>query len=450
MNARRFARLLVLVMLAAAAGQGGDEWRRIRCDGFEVYTNQDVEGALRTLEHCRRFQRVVEGTLAFKVVNPKPIVILQAPEGRQYRPAQSSRSLRYATFPERGGEDVILLADLDERSFWRARYGCIWLTLKRARLNLPFWLRFGIAHVYANAELVHEKWQIGMPHRVPGVDPRAIVHGLGELENFTEEPEHPTERYRLRLETWLPAHMLMFSADYGPRFPIFFKEMTSGASVEEALHRVFHTDRAKFRADLDAYVHAPKKHVLVPPYESPLDAPVTDRPEQVEVDLLLAKALSLGGNRKDALASHERLLVDYGDDARVFRGYAMALPSGAESLDRRTELLLKAVRLDPKYTEARYLLGMLYLRQGQYRDALNALGMIREVPPEWAFDHFRGLALAFHGTGRKVDARKAADRALSFAKRVESKAIAELLLVHVAGGGGAGALDEALLAGLPE
>lgn len=103
-----------------------------------------------------------------------------------------------------------------------------------------------------------------------------------------------------------------------------------------------------------------------------LEKKMQDRPDDVQGWMLLARSYAATGKTEKALKAYERLAKLAPDDASVLADYAdaLALSRGRNLAGEPTELVLRALKADPRHPKALALAGTAKLNSGDYAESL--------------------------------------------------------------------------------
>ncbi len=122
----------------------------------------------------------------------------------------------------------------------------------------------------------------------------------------------------------------------------------------------------------------------------------------------LAMAQWSNGELAAAAQSFEQLLVRFPQDARNYEAYGTMLVDSADAPDmtrRGTELLQRAIKLDPFLAEAHYYLGNAALAQGNAESALRHFEAAVKLEPRSSKMHF-ALWRVLKRAGRSADGER--------------------------------------------
>jgi tetratricopeptide (TPR) repeat protein len=420
------------------------EWRLTRSDHFEIYTqtgDQRARAMLMWFEQLRAFFQQ-QGSWN---TSPPVRVIVFASE-REYQPYRL-RSIADAYYVGTGNQNYIVMGSDDPAKFGLAAHEYAHLVLRDSGLQLPPWLKEGMAEFFATLRIAEHSTELGgaLPGRVRALQSKTWIP-IADLMSLSEESQRQMERSAADMfyaESWALTEMLMLSPKYAPGFQ---KILASPALDVEAVTR-----------DLHQWLGQPKlpsiqlPEVVTPPVGVEVSAvsPIASR-------FLLAQLLLTAGefDRAEALflalthdhpdspeisaglgvialhkADPERArrawkrAIDLGiTDAQLCYNYAiLADQAGLSSGDIRPALE-RAVALQPDFDDAHYQLALLEKNTGHYEVALNEFHAIRTVPDARAYAYWLALADTFNELDRRGEAQSAARQASEHASTAAERA----------------------------
>ena len=152
------------------------------------------------------------------------------------------------------------------------------------------------------------------------------------------------------------------------------------------------------------------------------------------VNAQLAAQQAAEAARQEAIKRLQASLATKPDAAGLVRLASLYMQGGdAASLQRAAQLLIAAITLDPKSSDAYGLLITAYIRAGDYVDATAATSAYAKVAPSSPdIPFFRGL-IAYQGTGDRAEAVRWFDAFLKAAPNDERVPMVRSLRAEAAG-----------------
>ncbi|BDC52537.1 hypothetical protein F183_A48520 [Bryobacterales bacterium F-183] len=445
-------------------------WTLVREGLVSVYTDAGPQVAIRTLERVRTMAELFREFGRPAVERPVRIVVFRSSaEFEQYRPSrisvgffQSGAEGDWIVFPA-SATDRVLLHEFTH------------LLLHRTTATLPQWLEEGLAEFFSTTRIINGYAEFGLP--IPEHQRNLQFLGYLRASDLTavrkngihyEEPELANRFYAT---SWMLVHMLYSAPRYSANMPGFVQaldDLPSAAALPDLFRSSFGVtlddalDEARKRASSVNLGGGPQRRIevgtldLAPvPAPSPvsptdlatlqaelfLDRGLPDQaarkydevvriaPSAVVRDTALGYAALASNSPNEALARFGAAVKGGTTDARTVLEYAMLLrdSQGPASRDTVTQLLEKAVNLDPNYAEVLFLLGVRASDRQEYSKAILLLQKaVAVLPRQSAFWH--ALAYAQAKTGASDEARRSANRALRAAENLEQEEMAKALL----------------------
>lgn len=115
-----------------------------------------------------------------------------------------------------------------------------------------------------------------------------------------------------------------------------------------------------------------------------LEGKVAQNPNDVDSLFLLGRAYAAMGRFSDSVKVYEQLTAILPKEAQLWVDYAdvLAMQNGRELAGKPTEMINKALKLDPKNAKALAMAGTAAMMAGEYPDAIRHWrGLIKELPP---------------------------------------------------------------------
>jgi tetratricopeptide (TPR) repeat protein len=449
----------VVLLLLTAAGMAAAEtrWVRLRSPHFELFSDAGAGSGREVLRRMEQIRHVFETRTQRQNLTPLPIRIFVFRSDADFQQFQINENA--AGYYQAGtSRDYIAMQVAGVDLYRVVFHEYAHLLMRHAGVPIPVWFNEGTAEVYSTTELSGREIRIGEPIPTHLATLRAEhLLDLPALLSVDHQSPHYNERDKTGVfyaESWALVHMLNFSPAYQPGMPNFLAMLFSGEEPSRAMQQAFGKSPAAILADLENYVRrdrfsgirfaAPRLEGIgkVPSEQvSEVDSGLAladlllaiSRPDQS--DTLLQKLASthpessaieaaLGDvavqKKQDQLArTHYERAMKLGDrSGRLRYDYAMVLREMNASDDQIIIALRDAVRLDPALFDARYLLGYMLLKTGEYTEAVEHLESASEMQPGRCavWEH---LALALHYSGKNEEARAAAQKARKTAVTAE-------------------------------
>jgi hypothetical protein len=434
----RWLAALSIPALAAAA----PEWRLTRNQHFEIYAQTSDQRARALLGRFEQL-RIFFQQQGWKTGTAPPVRVIAFASDEEYRPYRL-RATADAYYVGSGDQDYIVIGADNPRDFRIAAHEYAHLVLRASELELPLWLKEGLAELYSTLRMDDRDTHLGgpLPGRLDTLRRREWMP-LGALTGLRDAEFQRQDRVANDLfyaESWALTSMLALSPKYAARFP----------EILAAEGRGVHGDEI-FR-DLHAWVdqRAPVSVRLPPvPPESVAAQVSAVSPSASRVllaQLLLAagefdraQALLSGLDSADVSAALGMIALHKGDtagarrawkraieqgiaDAKLCYRYAILADQAGLGADDIRPALERAVALQPDFDDARYQLALLEKNSGRYEAALHEFQAMRKVPEPRAFAYWLALADTFNELGRRGEAESAARHASQHAANSAQRA----------------------------
>jgi tetratricopeptide (TPR) repeat protein len=423
-------------------------WRLTRSEHFEIYaqtSDQRARAILTWFEQLRTFFERQGGSNTLS----SPVHVIVFASEREYQPYRL-RSTADAYYVGAGSQNYIVMGSDDPGKFGLAAHEYAHLVLRNSGLEMPPWLKEGLAEFFATLRITEQAAELGgpLPGRLRTLQGRTWMP-VADLLSLSEESQRSEERSAADLfyaESWALTEMLLLSPKYAPSFQ---KILASPSLDAEATARDLHqwTDQPRLPV-----VQLPEVVAKSGPVEVSDVSPVAAR-------LLLAQLLLAAGefDRADALFSalgpdapdaaavsvglglialHKgdseaarrfwKRAIDQGiADARLCYHYAiLADQAGLPSGDIRPALE-RALALQPDFDDAHYQLALLEKNAGHYEAAIREFHTMRIIAGTRAYAYWLALADAFNELGRREEAQSAARHAREHAASASERARAD-------------------------
>jgi tetratricopeptide (TPR) repeat protein len=462
---RRTALPIVLALFPALL-HAEQKWLRATSANFELYTTAGEKKAREGILYFEKVHSFFQNALHATAAGKGRVRIVAFQSAKEYEPYGMPDRAGFAGGTE--DRDDISMRSIGDESYPIAVHEYVHILLK-AHKATPLWLNEGLAQLYQTLHLSGKKVLVGQLlegalyqlHQNRWIDLATLFAVDHDSPYYTTDHSKVTIFYA---ESWALTHMLALSDRYRPKFQEFFRQVVAGTPPQDALRRTYDRSLSEALGDLRVYLNGsqfPEKEFdvaleksaedpeirPVPPLESGLVLASllvdTKRSEQArqaytkleseyptspEVPEAFAYLAWREGKRDEASAHFSRAVELGSKNARVYYNYAAM---GNLPLERKTEMLRRAVDLDPDFYDARLHLALQLNSQQDYAGALAAFNRLKTVHPEHAYMCLYAIAFASYKTGDKEAARANAKRAFEYAKDPDQKEAIEGLLAVI-------------------
>jgi tetratricopeptide (TPR) repeat protein len=405
-------------------------------------------------------RRVFSDTFRSRTPLPLPIHVFAVSSARfmAVRPGQNTRGF-YQSAPER---DYIVL-DASSPLSRVVFHEFVHLVLHHTSGPLPRWLEEGLAEFHSTLEAAEGKLRIGLPidAHLRILAARPWLSGE-QIAQVTKDSPYYNEADRSGVfyaQSWALVHMLRLDEDYRSGFAEFLSLLDRGQPPAAAFQQAFGKSLSEAVTDLKTYLGRTGLPVLE--MEATLDpappAAVLAEFSDWDGELAFAELALACGQPREAEKIQRRLSQKPLDNAGtvaalgmlalarkqtgearrylelamklpdppadVYFEYAMLLRDQSAAPDTVRPYLEKAVRINPRYAEAHFLLGFYEAAADRHREAVTHLEQAASIFPRQSY-FWHALALSYHALGRREQARSAAVRALDSAATTEQAEMA--------------------------
>jgi tetratricopeptide (TPR) repeat protein len=452
----RWAAALAALCLPALAAPD-PPWRLIRNDHFEIYVQSSEQRAREILTWFEQLRAFFQQQGGLETVSPQAVRVIVFASSHDYEPYRL-RPAADAYYVGAGNQDYIVMGTDDPVKFGQAAHEYAHLVLRASNLQLPPWLKEGLAEFFATLRITEHATELGgvLPGRLRTLQ-REPWMPLSDLMSIPEESHRREERGVANLfysESWALTEMLVLSPDYAPGFQKFVARVASGTSGLEALTATYAKSAQAVTRDLHVWVGQRTPPVIQLPevIAGAVPADLSDV-SLLAVRLLLAQVLLAAGEFDRASAFFSELSLASSDggpeSAGILAGLAMiALHKGDSEGARRAwkraiqqgftdanlcyryailadqaglpaedirPALERAIALQPDFDDARYQLGLLEKNARHFDSALQQFQAMRIVAEARAYAYWFALADTFNELGRRDEAQSAAQHATEHA-----------------------------------
>jgi tetratricopeptide (TPR) repeat protein len=458
----RFAGLLALAVLALGAPAG---WLRLRSPHFELLTDASEKSGRALLAALEQIREVFREPGGPGKASPLPVrVYLFASPGdyRRYQPAAPVKGFY------QGGPDanhiVLLASGAETRRIAFHEY--VHLVLNHSAVRLPQWFEEGVAEFYSTLEVRGGKVVVGrlveshvrLLSSAEWLDEATLV-AVTRRSPLLDEAARAGIFYA---QSWALVHMLTFLEPYRGRLSGYAALLADGEPAAPAFRKVFGRTMSQALDDLRGYLaggrfpvaelgQAPPEPaaIAVTPLPEPerelalmqlqLELGLWDASEEAlrrlarargpaaEVETARAKLAMVRKDLEAARGHFEAAIAAGSREPSTYFEYAMLLRDTGGDRHRVAGLLEKTIELNPYHAEAHFLLGRMAMEAGRLEEGLEHLRQAAEILPRQA-GFWHALALAYHKTGRRELAQRAARRSLEAAWTEQERQMAQAAL----------------------
>jgi tetratricopeptide (TPR) repeat protein len=443
-----------LALLSIPAFAAPDlSWRLVRSQHFEVYAQASDQSALAILQHFERLRAFFQQQSEWKAA-PSPVRVIVFASPAEYQPYRL-RATADAYYVGTDDQEYIVMAGADAQGFAAAAHEYTHLILRASTLELPPWLKEGLAELYSTLEMDDRGTQLGgpLPARLQALRRQAWMP-LADLTAFSDASLQHAERGTVDLfyaESWALTGMLALS----PRYAAGFQQVIAAAGAGlPSLDVLTHDLRAWVDSGASASLQLPRVSPDSVAVEASDVSPLASR-------LLLAQLLLTAGefdraeilfhaladalpDSADASAALGSIALHKGDltaarsawkralnqgvrgitDAQLCYRYAILADEAGMPPDDIRPALERAIALRPDFDDARYQLALLEKSAGRYEQAIQQFQAMRVVPDRRVYLYWLALADTFNELGRRQEALAAAghaaERATTATERVRA------------------------------
>jgi tetratricopeptide (TPR) repeat protein len=450
----RWAALLAVLSIPGLAGPV-PQWRLTQSEHFQVYAQSNDQRAGAILIWFEQLLAFFEQQGGSRTPSAPVRVIVFASE-QEYQPFRLSTNAT-AYYVGAHSQDYIVIGTDDPAKFNLAAHEYAHLMLRNSGLQLPLWMREGLAEFFATLRITGHATELGgaLPGRIRTLQRQTWIP-MVDLLSLSDESQKRQERDAADLfysQSWALTQMLLLSPDYAPGFQKFLGLLGSGMPGLEAFQTAYAKSTNAVTRDLQAFVG----HNAPPAIQLP-EVTLASVPMQVfdiapaASRLLLAQLLLAAGefDRAKALLSplddsaevsaargmialHEgdsdgarrawKRSIDQGiTDATLCYHYAiLADQAGLPAADIRPALE-RSIALQPDFDDAHYQLALLEKNAGNYDAAVREFHAMRTVSAERAYVYWLALADIWNQLGRRDEAQSAARNASEHASTAAERA----------------------------
>jgi Tetratricopeptide repeat len=412
-------------------------WRLVRSQHFEIYAQASDQGARAILQHFEQLRAFFQQQSEWKVA-PSPVRVIVFASPAEYQPYRL-RATADAYYVGSDEQNYIVMAGADPQGFAAAAHEYTHLVLRATPLQLPPWLKEGLAELYSTLEMDDRGTQLGGPLRARlQTLRREAWMPLADLTAFSDASLQHTERGTADLfyaESWALTGMLALSPGYAAGFQRIIAAEGAGLPSMDVLTRDL---RAWVDSGASASVHLPRVSPDSVAVETSDISPLSSRlllaqlllsagefdraevlfhaladvlPDSADVSAALGTIALHNGDLTAARSAWKRAIEQGITDAQLCYRYAILADEAGMTPDDIRPALERAIALRPDFDDARYQLALLHKNAGRYELALQQFQAMRVVPDKRAYLYWLALADIFNELGRRQEALTAAEHA---------------------------------------
>jgi tetratricopeptide (TPR) repeat protein len=445
-----------LVIILPCAGA---DWLRIGTPQIEILTDSGERAGKATLSRLEQ----IRGVFVTRDNRPLPLRVFLFASENEFR-SYTDKAITGGFYQGGAERDFIVLHS--GTGLTRAvTHEYIHLIMDRSVGPLPLWFEEGTAELYSNLDFQRGSMIAGEPiqeHLSTLAAQRWLV--ADQLMAATQRSPLYNEQTLAGVfyaESWALMHMLNLAPAWRDRMPRFAELLASGQDGNEVFAEVFGKTMEQALVELRGYVGRLRGARVEAPLERETVAITVDSLKRIEATLARADlalnvrhlesardlfesakklypdsadaeagmgALALAEDKRDEARVHlERAIAMGARDAGTYFQLAMLERDAHASAARVTDLLNRAIDLDPNFGEAHFLLGLQATDDGEYEMAIDHLrAAARALPRRSYVWHALGYAEAM--VGRVTEARISASRAARTARTQQEESMADALL----------------------
>lgn len=436
------------------------EWRKLRSEHFELYTQDSERKGRMVLEHLERVRAAYEFLTKHKIQRKergRVVLFRNEREYRDYSPGQFSA----AFYTQSRGLDYVLLSDYTTDVQRVLNHEYFHLFSRHAEFRLPLWLEEGLADFYSTLQITKKEVHVGLavPEHLRYLNsmegspvPLSRIFAVDRENRFGGDRRDSMQLYA---QGWALAHMTFLGGNMMSRSDEFFREVIGRENAMDAYEKVYGASTADLDQLLRNYIRQASYQYLKAPVEG-LDfkAPVEAAPvEAWEGPLILADLQAYTRRTDLAAQSYESLAKQFPDVAEIHesRGYLARMEmdkdkavehyrAAAEKGSRNSAVyyelaamgcsmsvhdencvkwINESLRLDQTNRAARKWATLYALNNRQFEQAVIYMVRGGPVSASDAPEFFTQYAYAQANLGKFDDARTAIRRGLEYARKPE-------------------------------
>jgi tetratricopeptide (TPR) repeat protein len=444
----KYALALLAVFAGLLSADSGGSWSLIESRHFRLYSqgiDKNVRITLQWLEGLRQFfQQEMQVRSGVSFEDQEPVRIIEFHSVREYNEYRL-RPTADAYFVGNGSTDYIVLPRLGSDVAAVLAHEYTHLVLHTLQLSLPDWFAEGLAEFYSGVNL-------NQRHCLVQTDRHARTQTLTErkwlpINELLQSKSNLRMSNRRAVEmfyaqSWLLMHMLLVSPKYSPHAHELWAAARRGHLDATALAGIYKTTIGAIGEDLKAWSRVEKSKLSCetgpsPSVDTRLSVLTSFDSDALLAGLLLASgefdraraayfnlqrsrpddpalAAALGtialrqNNLSEARRQWKRAMELGINDANLCYRYAVLAEDAELPAADIADALRHALKLNPDLDDARYKLGLLERRLGNYQQAVDLLSGMRSIASTRAFAYWMAMASALTEIDRRAEAKAAA------------------------------------------
>jgi len=449
------------VLVVTALGAPVPPWRLTRSPHFEIYAQTSDQRARATLQHFERLRAYFQQQSEWKASSSSRVRVIVFASQDEYQPYRL-RANADAYYVGSEDQDYIVMAGADPHDFAAAAHEYTHLILRASNLQLPPWLKEGLAEFYSTLELDDRGTELGgpLPARLQTLRTHTWM-SLTDLMGMSDASLRHAERGTADLfyaESWALVGMLALSPGYGagfqhvidaagasegaaagaasgaglPSMDVLTRDLREwvhqGASGSVQLPRVFSDSVASEASDISPLASRLLLARLLlaagefDRAETLFQALADALPDSADASAALGTIALHKGDLTTARSAWKRAIDQGVTDAKLCYRYAILADQAGLSPDDIRPALERAIALQSDFDDARYQLALLEKSAGRYETALQQFQAMRVVRDKRAYLYWLTLADIFNELGRRQEALLAAEHAAEHATTTAERA----------------------------
>lgn len=441
----RTTRVSAALLIWVVAGQAEDRWLRLNSPHFEVFTNSGAGTGRDVLRRLEQIRNVFEARTGRGSLTPLPVRVFVFRNETDFQPYQVKQNA--AGYYQSGhARDYIAMQATGTDTYRVVYHEYTHLLLRHAGYHVPVWFNEGTAELFSTADVGSTEVRVGdlIPAHLATLRDERMLD-IPTLTSVDHDSAYYNERGKTGIfyaQSWALIHMLNFAPEYRAGLANFIQFILAGEDPGRSFQQAFGRSTAVVLQDLKAYLRGARfEGVRFQGSKFDVGKVPANPVAGADAQLALADLLLAIGRTDDARRLYGRLEALYpasasvrvalgqfafrtddflgarrffesavqagSHDPRLFYDYAMVLRQLNEPEALVTRNLLRAISVDEQFFDAYQFVGYLYLKADQYTEAIRYLKRASELQPGRA-STWENLALAYHKSGDKPNARNAA------------------------------------------
>jgi hypothetical protein len=452
---------MIALLAVQALAEPAPEWRLTRSPHFEVYAQTSDQRARAILQHFEQLRAFFQQQNAWKASSSSPVRVIVFASQDEYQPYRL-RANADAYYVGSDDQNYIVMAGADSQGFAAAAHEYTHMILRASTLQLPAWLKEGLAELYSTLRMDDRGTELGGPlpgrlNTLRGHDWMPLQDLMGVSDASLQHAERATADL-FYAESWALTGMLALSPGYAAGFQhvIDAAGAASGAAAGAAsgaglpsMDALTHDLRVWVDSGVSGSVQLPRVFSDSVAIEASDVSPLASRlllaqllltagefdraetlfhaladalPDSADVSAALGTIALHKGDLTAARSAWKRAIDQGITDAKLCYRYAILADQAGLSPDDIRPALERAIAVQPDFDNARYQLALLEKSAGRYEPALQQFQAMRVVPDKRAYIYWLALADMFNDLGRREEALVAAEHAAEHATTAAERA----------------------------